>query len=207
MTDRVLLVATLNVGKRVEITRLLRAGLGDLAGRLEVRDLAARPGYEAPVEDGETYLDNALLKARAAAGGDAAVLADDSGIEVAALGGAPGIRSARWALTPAGGEMSGSGRNRALLARVGDTDRRDAAMVSNVVLLVPGLAPVVGRGRVEGTLAREERGSGGFGYDAIFLLRDGRRLSEVAGAEKDRVGHRGQAVRAVLPALMAWIKE
>jgi XTP/dITP diphosphohydrolase len=86
-----------------------------------------------------------------------------------------------------------------------DVADRRAAMVSTVVLAIPGQEEEVGQGRVSGRLAHDQRGSGGFGYDAVFILDDGRRLSEVVGEEKDRVGHRGQAVRAVVPALVRWL--
>ena len=184
---------------------MLVGELGDLAASLDILDISSLPGHVAPVEYGDTYRANARLKARAAADGRAAVLADDSGIEVAALGGAPGIHTARWALAPSGAPLDGAGLNRALLARMGDLADRRAAMVSTVVLAIPGQAEVVGQGRVTGRLALDQRGSGGFGYDAVFVLDDGRRLSEVPGAEKDRVGHRGQAVRACVPALITWL--
>lgn len=202
---RTLRVATTNRGKHVEIARMVLAGLGPLAVGLEVVDLRGRRDHVPPREDGGTYEANARIKAAAVADGRAAVLADDSGIEVAALGGQPGLHSARWARDPEGGQLDGAGLNRALLARLAGVADRRAAMVCTVVLMLPGGQLACGRGRVVGTVADDQRGAGGFGYDAVFVLSDGRRLAEVAGEEKDRVGHRGEAVRAVLPALSRWL--
>ncbi len=204
---RPLYAATTNPGKAREIARILTAVLGPA---VEVRDLRGVVGYTAPDETGTTYEANALLKAEAAAQAVAAsapILADDSGIEVEALDGAPGIHSARWATGAGGRALNGEGLNAALLERLGGVPaaRRTARMVCVVALLLPGRPPACFRGEVHGRIAPDQRGSGGFGYDALFLLPDGRRLSEVAPEVKDALGHRGQAVRAAAQAVAAWL--
>jgi XTP/dITP diphosphohydrolase len=155
---------------------------------------------ELPPEDGATFADNALIKARAAhaATGEAAI-ADDSGIEARALGGAPGPRSARYA-----GERTSDEENLAKLLR-----EVEAAGADRAVAYVCALAHVDrdGRGRVyygrcEGELATEPRGSGGFGYDPAFVPADTgpddrRTMAELGAAEKHEISHRGRAARAL----------
>ena len=202
-------LATGNPGKREELFRLVRAAVGPAADLrlLGWDDLGGL--LEMPPEDAPSYAANALRKAEAVAARDpqAAVLADDSGIEVEALGGAPGLTSARWATAPDGARLDGAGLNAALLARLGGLPaaRRGARMVCAVALLLPGRPAVVGTGSVRGSVALEQRGRGGFGYDAVFLLPDGRRFSEVPAEEKDACSHRGGAVAAAAPALRAWL--
>jgi XTP/dITP diphosphohydrolase len=200
-------VATRNAGKRDELFRLVRAALHPAAD-LELLGLEDLRDLEMPPEDARSYADNARGKAEAVAARDpgAAVLADDSGIEVEALGGAPGLRSARWATAPDGALLDGAGLNAALLACLGDLPeaRRGARMVCAVALLLPGRPAAAGAGEVAGFVAREARGAGGFGYDALFLLPDGRRFSLVPPADKDACSHRARAVAAAAPALRAW---
>jgi XTP/dITP diphosphohydrolase len=151
-----------------------------------------------PPETGATFTENALGKARAAAAATGeAVLADDSGIEAAALGGAPGIGSARYA-----GEDAGDQENLAKLLREvspgGDTR---VAYVAALVLVWADGTEVAVEGRCEGTLTHERRGQGGFGYDPAFLpadREDGRTMAELSAAEKDAISHRGRAARALL---------
>lgn len=204
-------VATANPGKAEEIRRLLTANLGPDAALVRVEG-AGDLGLPPAAEDGDTYAANALLKARPVAAADpaAAVLADDSGLEVVALGGAPGLLSARWAVTADGRPLDGAGLNAALLGRLSGlpAPERAARMVCAVALLLPDGQLLSGWGEVRGSIALEARGGGGFGYDAVFLLPDGRRLSEVEPAVKDRLGHRGQAVRALVPGLrrhLTWV--
>lgn len=156
---------------------------------------------ELPPETGGTFADNALLKARAAAAatGSAAV-ADDSGIEAAALGGRPGVRSARYA-----GERASDEENLAkLLAEVPvDGDRR-VAYVCAMAYVAPGGEERMFEARCEGTLAAEPRGTGGFGYDPAFLpvdIGDGRTMAELEPDEKAAISHRGRATRA----LVGWL--
>ena len=150
-----------------------------------------------PAETGATFRDNALLKARhvrARAPEDAWVLADDSGIAAAALGGAPGVRSARYA-----GEGAGDEANlRRLLADLEASADRRVRYVAELVLIAPDGAEIVARGELAGTAAREPRGSGGFGYDPIFVP-DGeaRTVAEMRPEEKDALSHRARAARSL----------
>lgn len=156
---------------------------------------------ELPPETGETFAENALGKARAAAAATGmAAIADDSGIEAAALGGAPGVRSARYA-----GEDATDEENLAKLLREvpADGDRR-VAYVCALAYVDPDGRERLFEGRCEGELAHEPRGEGGFGYDPAFLpadLPDGRTMAELAPEEKDAISHRGRAARA----LLAWL--
>jgi XTP/dITP diphosphohydrolase len=151
------------------------------------------------VEDGVTFLANAQKKAREyAAAAGLPTLADDSGITVTALGGRPGVQSARY-----GGEgINAEERNRLLLREMeGQTDRA-AAYVCVIALVRPGgPAEKIFLGRCEGRVAREPQGEGGFGYDPIFLLPDGRSMAELGDADKDTVSHRGRAVAEMLAQL------
>jgi XTP/dITP diphosphohydrolase len=152
---------------------------------------------ELPPETGETFAQNALIKARAAqsATGRAAI-ADDSGIVAYGLGGRPGVRSARYA-----GENAGDEENLAkLLREVGEQDDRRVAYVSVIALVTEDGEESLFEGRCEGTLASEPRGSGGFGYDPAFIpddtgRDDPRTMAELAPAEKHAISHRGRAAR------------
>jgi XTP/dITP diphosphohydrolase len=156
------------------------------------------PGFEMPPEDGDSFEANALIKARAAraATGEVAI-ADDSGIEVDDLGGAPGIYSARYAGVDAGDEA-----NLAKLLRevdAADGDRR-AAYVCAIALIDEDGVEHVFEARCEGRLLDERRGSGGFGYDPAFVPddtgpEDGRTMAELSAAEKNAISHRGRAAR------------
>jgi XTP/dITP diphosphohydrolase len=156
---------------------------------------------ELPPETGETFADNALGKARAAAEATGMpAIADDSGIEAAALGGMPGVRSARYA-----GEGATDEENLSKLLREvpADGDRRVAYVCA--LAYVNGNEEELFEGRCEGTLATEPRGSGGFGYDPAFIPSDrddGRTMAELSVEEKDAISHRGRAARAFL----AWLE-
>lgn len=148
-------------------------------------------------ETGETFVANALLKARAFAAELPGrwVMADDSGLVVEALGGEPGVRSARFA-----GEPSDDRANNLLVLRrmEGVSDRR-ASFVVMLALVAPDGSEVVVEGRCEGTVAFEERGTNGFGYDAIFWRDDlGRTFGEASPSEKNARSHRAAAVRTLL---------
>ena len=194
MVER-LLIATGNAGKLREF-RALFAGLrGTDAGEWELVAPAdaGLEGFEV-VEDGETYEANAARKARSyanAAGLPA--LADDSGLEVDALGGAPGVFSARYA-----GAQADDAANRArLLAALADVPaaERGARFRCVVALVYPFTTNVrLGEGAVEGRIAMDERGDLGFGYDPVFELADGRRMAELSAAEKNRISHRALAL-------------
>ena len=154
-----------------------------------------------PPEDGDTFAANALGKARAAAAalGRPAV-GDDSGVEAEALGGAPGIFSARFA-----GPDATDGDNLAKL-RAEAPAGSGLRYVCVMAYAEPGGTEVTFTGTCEGTLAAEVRGSGGFGYDPAFLpadVPDGRTMAELSDAEKDAISHRGRATRA----LAAWLEE
>ena len=158
-------------------------------------DVLDADGY--PEETGETYYENALLKARYGRGladPDAWVLGEDSGIESAALDGAPGLHSARWA--------PGLDQADALLARLeGETDRR-ARMVTELVALSPAGEELRGRGVLEGELATERRGDGGFGYDPIFIPNgDTRTVAEIGDEWKRQNSHRARAAQALRAAI------
>jgi len=158
-------------------------------------------GGELPEETGETFLENALLKARAvheAVRGADWVLADDSGIEAEALGGRPGVRSARFA-----GEDATDEQNLAKLlhALEGREDRR-VAYVAELVAIAPDGRELHARGELRGTLADGPRGNGGFGYDPAFVPEGERRtVGEMPAEEKDAISHRARAARALLPQL------
>lgn len=150
-------------------------------------------------EDGVTFLANAQKKAREyAAAASLPTLADDSGITVTALGGRPGVQSARYG----GDGISTAERNRLLLSEMERQPDRSAAYVCVIALVRPGgPAEKIFLGRCEGRLAREPSGEGGFGYDPIFLLPDGRSMAELPDGEKDAVSHRGRAVAEMLALL------
>jgi XTP/dITP diphosphohydrolase len=165
----------------------------EFAGLLQGFDVAALPDdVELPPETGETFADNALIKARAAAeatGG--AAIADDSGIEAAALGGAPGVRSARFA-----GERASDEENLAKLLR--EAPAGSPVRYVCVIAYVDGPEERLFEGTCTGTLAAKPRGNGGFGYDPAFLpddVGDGRTMAELSAAEKDAISHRGRAAR------------
>jgi XTP/dITP diphosphohydrolase len=180
-----IVAATHNAGKARELAALLD-------GRFEVVT-AASLGLPEPEETEQTFAGNALVKARAAA--DAAgliALADDSGLSVTALAGAPGIYSARWA-----GPDRDFGHAMALVERRLEeiqSDDRTAWFTSALALAWPGGPAVVVEGRVEGRLTFPPRGDKGFGYDPIFLPEtEARTFGEMDEAEKDRFSHRSRA--------------
>jgi XTP/dITP diphosphohydrolase len=191
VSGRRIVLASGNAHKAVELGRVLPGW-----------DVQAFCG-ELPEETGDTFVANALLKARhvfAATGGGDWVLADDSGIEAAALNGIPGVRSARYA-----GEDATDEQNLAklLAALAGQADRR-VRYVAELVAIAPGGAELHARGELTGTLAEAPRGSGGFGYDPAFVPDgDTRTVAEMAPEEKDAMSHRARAAAALRPQLPA----
>jgi XTP/dITP diphosphohydrolase len=194
---RRLILSTRNDHKVREFTRLT-------GGELQVDPLPAE--VTLPPEDGSTFAENALGKARAAAAATGrAAIADDSGVEAAALGGRPGIYSARFAGPDATDE-----ENLAKLLR-----EAPAGSPLSYVCAIAYVDPAGGveqlfEGRCEGTLAAEPAGEGGFGYDPAFLPADelpggapGRTMAQLSDAEKDAISHRGRALRD----LLAWLRE
>ena len=189
---KTVLIASNNAHKATEIAEAL-----DFPG-WEFKTLAQAGVASDPVEDADTFLGNARIKARAAqaASGGMAVLADDSGLEVDALGGAPGVYSARYA-----GEPTDDAANNAKLldelSAVADADRT-ARFVCQLVYLDEQGGEVDARGTVEGRIGHEERGEYGFGYDPLFLAEVfgfTRSLAEALPEEKNAVSHRGNALR------------
>jgi len=185
-----LLLATTNAGKQRELRRLLGQVPADIVTPGEL-------GLSLEVDEPyDTYAENAMAKADAYARASGLLsLADDSGIEVAALDWGPGVRSARW----------GDGRHadRLLEVLAEATDRR-ARMVCVLALARPGRSePMVEvfTGVLEGSITHEHRGSGGFGFDPIFLVPGGQTTAELSEAAKDLVSHRGQAMAAAIPRL------
>ncbi|WP_346959194.1 RdgB/HAM1 family non-canonical purine NTP pyrophosphatase [uncultured Arthrobacter sp.] len=206
-TDRpVLVLATHNQGKLRELRELLRGQLPGLDVDTQVVDAGA-VGAPDVAETGVTFAENSLLKARAVAAATGLVaIADDSGLAVDVLGGAPGIFSARWA----GRHGDDAANLQLLLDQLSDVpdDFRGAAFVCAAALAVPASAggearEVVEYGQLEGTLLREPRGAGGFGYDPV-LQPSGldRSCAELSPEEKNAISHRGHAFRALLPAIV-----
>jgi XTP/dITP diphosphohydrolase len=169
--------------------------LGVLLAPHEVLPLPAE--VELPPETGETFADNALKKARVAARATGLpAIADDSGIEARALGGVPGVRSARYA-----GEHASDEENLGKLLREVPEDGDRGVSYVCALAYVNGDEERLFEGRCEGTLATEPRGSGGFGYDPAFLPADrddNRTMAELSVEEKDAISHRGRAARGFL---------
>jgi len=194
-----LVLATANPHKLVELTRILQAG------RVEVKlaSLADFPGAPDVPENGATFAENALLKARAVAEftGLPAV-ADDSGLSVDALNGMPGVLSARWS----GRHGDDEANLRLVLAQLADVPegRRGAQFVCAAALVLPDGRERVSEGVVRGALIREPRGQNGFGYDPIFVPESATiTTAEMDSAAKDRISHRGKALRGLAPVIAA----
>lgn len=197
-----LLIATTNAGKRDEYRDLLAAlnveclTLADVGlGAMDVD------------ETGVTFTDNALLKARAyQAASGLLTLADDSGIAVDALDGAPGVYSARYAPTVAE-------RNTKLLSAIQEvpTERRTARFVCVIAVVSPNGVTLIGEGRVEGRIAQAPRGELGHGYDPVFEVLDGypgtQTMAELPTDEKNRISHRGRALAKLYPLLQLMVAE
>ena len=187
-------LASRNAKKLAELARIL----AEVSPELSVVGLDDVPSYPEPVEDGATFADNALLKARAGFEATGLVtLADDSGLCVDALNGMPGVLSARWSGKPKSDERN----NLLLLDQLEDVpdDRRGAHFVCAVAVRHPGGEFVV-HGEMHGRVIRELRGVEGFGYDVLFVPDDtdgGRTSAELSKAEKDAISHRGKALREV----------
>ena len=188
-----LLVATHNKGKLKEILRIFSVEIPDL--RLFTLD--DFPGAEEVDEVGETFEENALLKARAGfLHSGIPTLADDSGLAVDALGGKPGIHSARYS---GGGDAANIEKVLRELDGV-EMAKRTARFVT-VVAFIDGDDPVITeRGELEGVIVDAPRGEGGFGYDPIFApINSASTLAEISATEKDEISHRGRALRMIAP--------
>ncbi|HVX55341.1 non-canonical purine NTP pyrophosphatase [Nocardioides sp.] len=198
-------VASRNAKKLAEMHRILEP----LVPGVEVVGLDDVAFYDEPVEDGATFEDNALIKARAgfAATGLPSV-ADDSGLCVDALNGMPGVLSARWSGMP----KDDARNNRLLLEQLHDVpDVRRGAHFACAVAFVHAGGELVVEARMEGRVIRELRGGGGFGYDVLFVAddtiaaegADARTSAELSVAEKDAISHRGKALREIAPRIAA----
>lgn len=193
-------VATGNAHKLGEIRAILDGIEVELVPMTEL-------GVPEPVEDGDTFEANALIKARACvAATGLPALADDSGLAVDALDGAPGVHSARYAGVPS----DDSANNAKLVAalRGVPVEQRTARFVCAAAIVVPDGREHVVRGTMEGHVVDESRGANGFGYDPHFVsvaAGDGRTNGELAPAEKDAISHRGAAFRALRPHVAAML--
>ena len=185
------------------------AKLGELAALLLPLGCFLQPQSDFQLVEAEephpTFVENALAKARhACACTGLPALADDSGLCVDALGGAPGVRSARYASpADAGRAAQDAANNAVLLQRLRDNPRRDAVFVCVVVALrhADDPEPLIAQGRLAGRIGLALAGQGGFGYDPLFVLSDNRTLAQCDAAEKNRISHRAQALQDLLPML------
>jgi XTP/dITP diphosphohydrolase len=189
-------LASRNPKKLAEMERILREHLPGVTV-VGLDDVAA---YDEPVEDQPTFEGNALLKARAGLTATGLpTLADDSGVCVDALNGMPGVLSARWAGPP----KSDARNNELLLAQLSDVpeERRGAHFACAVAFCHPDGRELVVEGRMDGHVIRETRGSGGFGYDVLFVADEhpGVTTAELSVADKDAISHRGKALREIAP--------
>jgi XTP/dITP diphosphohydrolase len=197
-----LLLATTNTGKIEE----LRRQLARLTISVEIVSPREFGELEVPEENGLSFAENARIKAlHYAEKAGVPALADDSGLEVDALDGRPGIHSARYGPTPEGGIDR-------LLAELDgvDHDRRTARFRCAIALALPGEGIFAeSDGAVEGRIAHERRGNGGFGYDPVFIVEQGftgKHMAELSPEEKQAISHRGQALKSILPAVVALYK-
>ena len=196
-----LVLATGNRGKLAELDRILAAGRVNVT----LVGLAEFPGAPDVRETGATFTENALLKARAmAAFTGLPTVAEDSGLCVDALNGMPGVLSARWS----GKHGDEAANNELVLAQLTDVpdNRRGAHFSCAAALVLPGGREHVSEGTVYGRLIRAERGSNGFGYDPIFVP-DSSELTtaEMSPEAKDKISHRGRALRGLAPVIAALV--
>jgi XTP/dITP diphosphohydrolase len=191
---RKLLLGTRNAGKVAELRALLEGLDLELVG---VGDLADPPPD--PPEDAASYAENARFKAQAYARATGLpTIADDSGLEVDALGGAPGVRSRRYF----GEDASPDERNRMLLGLLDGVTDRSARFVAAIALAQPDGRVELFDGEVRGEIAEAPRGPEGFGYDPVFVIDgDGRTMAELRNDEKNAISHRGRAVAKLRAAL------
>ncbi|MDR1998969.1 MAG: non-canonical purine NTP pyrophosphatase [Frankiaceae bacterium] len=201
-----MLLATRNEHKLAELRRILADALavaGAAPDALRILSLDDVPPFPEVPETGETFGQNALIKAReACARAGLPAIADDSGIAVDALHGMPGVLSARWA----GAARSDQANLALLLEQTADVpdERRGARFVCAAALVTPGGREETACGAMAGTLLRAPRGAGGFGYDPIFRAEGQTRSNaELSAPEKDAISHRRAALRALAPRIVA----
>ena len=192
-------LASRNPEKLVELRRVLE----QVVPALEVVGIDGVSPYDEPAETEPTFVGNALLKARAALSATGLPsLADDSGLCVDALNEMPGVLSARWA----GVAKDDAANNALLLEQLADVpdERRGAEFRCAVALCLPDGREEVAFGAMHGSIIREQRGSGGFGYDVVFVADgDTRTSAELPEQDKDAISHRGKALRAIAPVVAA----
>jgi XTP/dITP diphosphohydrolase len=199
-----LLLATANRKKLAELQRILDTALG--MSRVQLVGLGDFEGYPDVPETGLTFGENALIKAREGAKRTGLpTVADDSGLAVDALNGMPGVLSARWS----GGHGDDDANLDLLLSQISDVpdEHRGAAFVCAAALVLPNGREHLVEGRQVGRLVRSRRGTGGFGYDPIFLG-DGqeRTNAELSAEEKDAISHRGKALRELAKVIAKELK-
>lgn len=193
------LIMASNNRKKIEELRRILGGMGvEVVSQREA-------GLQLDVEEtGTTFAENAFLKAQAAcAAADCAAVADDSGLMVDALNGAPGVYSARYG-TP---ELDDRGRYELLLKNLENTERREANFVCSIVCVFPNRDKIEAYGECPGEILRRAQGAGGFGYDPVFYIPAlGKTMAELTPAEKDAVSHRGAALRMLKEKLDAYLR-
>ena len=192
MEKRIVVLASRNKGKVAELQRLLTAALGDV---IELKSLDEVGITEDIEENGNSFLENAVIKACAAAKSGYIGLADDSGLTVPALNGAPGIYSARYA----GEHGDDEANNQKLLAEMkGIADRRAAYVCAMAMVFPNGTAPLYAQGTLDGEILFSPRGEGGFGYDPLFWIDElGKTLAEISMEEKNTFSHRRRAIDGI----------
>lgn len=168
---------------------------------IDFKTLADFPELGKIIENGESFEENATIKAQAIfERTNLAVLADDSGLEVPALNNEPGIHSARYA-----GDHDDDANNKKLLAKLGDSDKRDAKFVTCLVLLNQHGEKFVVYGTVEGTILKAPRGDNGFGYDPLFYVPSkNKTMAEMSDHEKNEISHRGNAIKQLYSKFDEW---
>ena len=170
---------------------------------IDFKTLADFPELGKIIENGDSFEENATIKAQAIfERTNLAVLADDSGLEVPALNNEPGIHSARYA-----GDHDDDANNKKLLAKLGDSDKRDAKFVTCLVLLNQHGEKFVVYGTVEGTILKAPRGDNGFGYDPLFYVPSKKKtMAEMSDHEKNEISHRGNAIKQLYSKFDEWWK-
>ncbi|MBV0915198.1 XTP/dITP diphosphatase [Apilactobacillus sp. HBW1] len=170
---------------------------------IDFKTLADFPELGKIIENGESFEENATIKAQAIfERTNLAVLADDSGLEVPALNNEPGIHSARYA-----GDHDDDANNKKLLAKLGDRDKRDAKFVTCLVLLNQHGEKFVVYGTIEGTILKAPRGDNGFGYDPLFYVPSKKKtMAEMSDHEKNEISHRGNAIKQLYSKFDEWWK-
>ncbi|MCF8128733.1 MAG: XTP/dITP diphosphatase [Deltaproteobacteria bacterium] len=200
--DRPLVLATKNKGKISEFRELFRRS------DMEIKTLSDFGPIPPVIEDGDTFEENAVKKAQFTARVlGVPALADDSGLAVKALGGAPGVFSSRYA----GENADDDANNRKLLNEMAGVEDRSAAFMCVLVIAVPRGPALVYEGRCEGMIAEKPEGDGGFGYDTLFYYPPlAKTFAQLTGQEKNRVSHRGKAIlelQGELERVKIWLKQ